>query len=201
MLRATADSITQICPPSATLRNRIGSRVVFHHHHGFGLVCFWTLGNGLTNGATSSDTGQQVNHPRSCLSFKFVIGPKSPYRTYQYMNESMTWQDSYCRQQHTDLTSISSPEQQNLLSNESSLWIGLFLDSWVWSDQTNLSFRYWEADQPSQSSGSGDCVGMSSNNSGKWAQYSCDLPQPFICYGGEFCWSLSKQRLKTIVII
>ncbi|XP_059358620.1 macrophage mannose receptor 1-like [Carassius carassius] len=89
----------------------------------------------------------------------------------------------YCRQHHTDLASISSPEQQNLLSDKSSLWIGLFLDSWEWSDQKSLSFRHWEADQPSQSSGSGDCVAMSRKKSGKWAQYSCDLQQPFICYG------------------
>ncbi len=107
----------------------------------------------------------------------------------------MTWRDAqgYCRQHHTDLASISSPEQQNLLSNESSLWIGLFLDSWEWSDQMNLSFRHWDAGQPSQSSGSGDCVGMSRNNSGKWAQYSCDLQQPFICYGGEFCTEMKNN--------
>ncbi|XP_016393998.1 macrophage mannose receptor 1 [Sinocyclocheilus rhinocerous] len=113
-------------------------------------------------------------------------------------NTAMTWRDaqSYCRQHHTDLASISSPEQQNLISNESSLWIGLFLDSWQWSDRRNLSFRYWEADQPSQSSGSGDCVGMSRNNSGKWAQYSCDLQQPFICYGADKLIRKQIVRLK-----
>uniref|UniRef100_A0A8C2A6A5 Si:dkeyp-94g1.1 n=1 Tax=Cyprinus carpio TaxID=7962 RepID=A0A8C2A6A5_CYPCA len=123
-------------------------------------------------------------------------------------NTAMTWRDaqSYCRQQHTDLASISSPEQQNLLSNESSLWIGLFLDSWVWSNQWSYFFRYWEADQPSLSLVSSNCAGMSATDSRKWAQYSCDLKQPFICYGGEFpfkqeiCRSLLKQILKTTVI-
>ncbi|KAK2900518.1 hypothetical protein Q8A67_008633 [Cirrhinus molitorella] len=111
---------------------------------------------------------------------------------------AMTWRDaqSYCRQHHTDLASISSPEQQNLLSNESSLWIGLFLDSWQWSGQTNLSFRHWKADQPSLISGSGDCVGMSINNSGKWAQYSCDQRQPFICYGDDKLIRKQIVRLK-----
>ncbi|XP_026062977.1 C-type mannose receptor 2-like [Carassius auratus] len=100
---------------------------------------------------------------------------------------AVSWRDaqSYCRQHHTDLASISSPEQQNLISDKSSLWIGLFLDSWEWSDQKSLSFRHWEADQPSQSSGSGDCVAMSRKESGKWARYSCDLQQPFICYGDD----------------
>uniref|UniRef100_A0A8C1J1W3 C-type lectin domain-containing protein n=1 Tax=Cyprinus carpio TaxID=7962 RepID=A0A8C1J1W3_CYPCA len=102
-------------------------------------------------------------------------------------NTAMTWRDaqSYCRQQHTDLASISSPEQQNLLSNESSLWIGLFLDSWVWSNQWSYFFRYWEADQPSLSLVSSNCAGMSATDSRKWAQYSCDLKQPFICYGDD----------------
>ncbi|KAG1969115.1 hypothetical protein F2P79_001322 [Pimephales promelas] len=102
---------------------------------------------------------------------------------------ALTWRDaqSYCRKQHTDLASISSAEQQNLIGNNAgSLWIGLFKDSWEWSDRWNLSFRNWAAGQPSQSSGSGDCVGMATTDTGKWAQYSCDLQQPFICYGGEF---------------
>ncbi|XP_048019665.1 macrophage mannose receptor 1-like [Megalobrama amblycephala] len=100
---------------------------------------------------------------------------------------AMAWRDaqSYCRQHHTDLASISSAEQQNLIRNQASLWIGLFLDSWQWSDSGNLSFRYWTEGQPSQSSGS-ECVGMSRNNSGKWAHESCDLKRPFICHGGEF---------------
>ncbi|KAL0201639.1 hypothetical protein M9458_004826, partial [Cirrhinus mrigala] len=89
----------------------------------------------------------------------------------------------YCRQHHTDLASISSPEQQNLIRNESSLWIGLFLDSFAWSSQWNHFFRYWATNQPSLVSGSGACVGMSATNSGKWAQYICDVRQPFICYG------------------
>ncbi|KAK9980154.1 hypothetical protein ABG768_013537, partial [Culter alburnus] len=108
---------------------------------------------------------------------------------------AMTWRDaqSYCRQHHTDLASISSAEQQNLIRNQASLWIGLFLDSWQWSDSGNLSFRYWTEGQPSQSSGS-ECVGMSRNNSGKWAHESCDLKHPFICHGDDKL--IKKQIVK-----
>ncbi|KAL0201636.1 hypothetical protein M9458_004823, partial [Cirrhinus mrigala] len=93
----------------------------------------------------------------------------------------------YCRQHYTDLPTIHNSEENNqiinILLDEWYIWIGLFQDSWEWSDKSSLFFRHWAAGQPSQSSGSGDCVGMTKNNSGKWAQYSCDLRQPFICLG------------------
>ncbi|XP_016333234.1 macrophage mannose receptor 1-like [Sinocyclocheilus anshuiensis] len=111
---------------------------------------------------------------------------------------AMTWRDaqSYCRQHHTDLASISSPEQQNLISKESSLWIGLFLDSWEWSNQWSYFFRYWAADQPLLSLVSSNCAGMSTTDSGKWAQYSCDLKQPFICYGDDKLIKKQVVRVK-----
>ncbi|XP_051555736.1 macrophage mannose receptor 1-like isoform X3 [Myxocyprinus asiaticus] len=117
---------------------------------------------------------------------------------YIIIKMAMTWRDaqSYCRQHYTDLASISSPEEQQLISKESSVWIGLFLDSWQWSDQWSLNFRYWTAGQPSQSSGSGDCVGMLTTDSGKWAQYSCDQQNPFICYGDDRFIKKQTVRLK-----
>uniref|UniRef100_A0A8C1QZL5 C-type lectin domain-containing protein n=1 Tax=Cyprinus carpio TaxID=7962 RepID=A0A8C1QZL5_CYPCA len=105
---------------------------------------------------------------------------------YMITKTAVTWRDaqSYCRQHHTDLASIK-PEQQNLIRHESSLWIGLFLDSWEWSNQWSHFFRHWAAGQPSLSSGSSNCTGMSLSDSGKYAPYSCDVRQPFICYGGD----------------
>uniref|UniRef100_A0A8C1J2M3 C-type lectin domain-containing protein n=1 Tax=Cyprinus carpio TaxID=7962 RepID=A0A8C1J2M3_CYPCA len=99
------------------------------------------------------------------------------------------WTDaqSYCRQNYTDLPTIHNSEQNNqinqILLSGYYIWIGLFLDSWEWSDKWSLFFRHWAAGQPSQRSG--DCVGMSKTNSGRWAQYSCDLQSPFICHGSE----------------
>uniref|UniRef100_A0A8C1ZIW0 C-type lectin domain-containing protein n=1 Tax=Cyprinus carpio TaxID=7962 RepID=A0A8C1ZIW0_CYPCA len=97
---------------------------------------------------------------------------------------------SYCRQHYTDLPTIHNSGENNqinqILLPGYHYWISLFLDSWEWSDKWSRFFRHWAAGQPSQSSGTGDCVGMSRNNSGRWSQYSCDLKQPFICYGGEF---------------
>ncbi|XP_067309545.1 putative C-type lectin domain family 20 member A [Pseudorasbora parva] len=110
---------------------------------------------------------------------------------YILVKINMNWSDaqSYCRQYYTDLPTIHNSEENEQLTRVLLpgyyIWIGLFLDSWEWSDKWNLFFRNWAAGPPSQSSGSGDCVGMLTTNSGKWAQYSCDLQQPFICYGDE----------------
>ncbi|KAK7163639.1 hypothetical protein R3I93_007631 [Phoxinus phoxinus] len=108
--------------------------------------------------------------------------------SYIMVKTAKNWTDaqSYCRQYYTDLPTIHNSEENNqitkiLLSN-TFFWFGLFRDSWEWSDKWSRFFRNWVAGQPSQSSGSGDCVGMSTTNSGKWAQYSCDLKRPFICY-------------------
>ncbi|XP_057182989.1 lymphocyte antigen 75-like isoform X2 [Triplophysa rosa] len=102
-----------------------------------------------------------------------------------FINMTLTWRDaqSYCRRHHTDLASVSSPEQQRLINDESSVWIGLFLHSWQWSDHWSLSFRYWTTGQPSNSSASANCVAMATTDSGNWAHDSCDLQRPFICHG------------------
>ncbi|XP_056599251.1 uncharacterized protein LOC130417612 isoform X3 [Triplophysa dalaica] len=102
-----------------------------------------------------------------------------------FINMTLTWRDAqnYCRQHHTDLASVSSPEQQRLINDKSSVWIGLFLHSWQWSDDWSLSFRYWTTGQPSNSSASGNCVAMTTNDSGKWVYDNCDQKFPFICHG------------------
>uniref|UniRef100_A0AAY5ES60 C-type lectin domain-containing protein n=1 Tax=Electrophorus electricus TaxID=8005 RepID=A0AAY5ES60_ELEEL len=110
---------------------------------------------------------------------------------YIGVNVAKSWQDaqSYCRERYTDLATISSPWQQNLLTELVGkgvyVWVGLFLDTWQWSDQWSLSFRNWAAGLPN--SGTGNCVTMVTNYSGKWTVDNCNLQYPFICYGG-FDW-------------
>lgn len=63
-------------------------------------------------------------------------------------NELMTWREAqlYCRKHHTDLPSVKNQRENNVLQNlvlgSGLMWIGLFRDSWKWSDQSD-SFRYW----------------------------------------------------------
>lgn len=107
------------------------------------------------------------------------------------MNKNWTEAQSYCRKNFVDLATVGSFTDQKRLNNiffnnVSIYWIGMFLDSWQWSDQWNLFFRNWEAGKPSNSSASGDCVAMVTKDSGKWTHHSCYLQHPFICHGSEF---------------
>ncbi|KAL1280948.1 hypothetical protein QQF64_015548 [Cirrhinus molitorella] len=205
---ATADSINDVNRLIKT-NSRYSGSVWIGLHAGTEQRWVWSLGEGTISNYSMWSAGEPNGDGQCVRSFNGSWYDESCSTVLPFVcfNDStgfiitetaMTWRDaqSYCRQHHTDLASISSPEQLNLLSNESSLWIGLFLDSWQWSDQTNLSFRHWKADQPSLISGSGDCVGMSINNSGKWVQYSCDQRQPFICYGDDKLIRKQIVRLK-----
>uniref|UniRef100_A0A3B4C253 C-type lectin domain-containing protein n=1 Tax=Pygocentrus nattereri TaxID=42514 RepID=A0A3B4C253_PYGNA len=99
------------------------------------------------------------------------------------------WYDAqtYCRTTYTDLASIRSPWEQkqvtSLVTKGVSIWVGLFLDTWQWSDQWSLLFRNWASGQPS--SGTGGCSAIVMGDSGKWIADNCNLQHPFICYGGE----------------
>lgn len=110
---------------------------------------------------------------------------------YTMLSMWMNWTNaqSYCRQHYIDLPTIRNSAElmqiNSAVSYNAWLWIGLFMDSWEWSDKWDWFFRYWATGQPSQSAGSGDCAGMSTTNSGKWASFSCGLQQPFICYRGK----------------
>ncbi|XP_073728314.1 macrophage mannose receptor 1-like isoform X1 [Misgurnus anguillicaudatus] len=98
-----------------------------------------------------------------------------------------TWMESqsYCRQYYTDLATVRSARENSellaIVGSAPSVWIGLFLDSWQWSDQCNFTFRNWVAGPPLQSSGTGDCVVMS-GVTGKWVNSSCNVTYPFFCY-------------------
>ncbi|XP_039456739.1 macrophage mannose receptor 1-like [Oreochromis aureus] len=66
-----------------------------------------------------------------------------------FIDNKKKWREaqSYCREHHTDLA--SGAEQLNEAvskfksSDEPLLWIGLFRDTWRWSDGSNYSYRHW----------------------------------------------------------
>ncbi|KAI7792239.1 hypothetical protein IRJ41_025988 [Triplophysa rosa] len=111
-------------------------------------------------------------------------------KAYIINTSSKKWRDAqrFCRQHHTDLINVRNQTDNQLIHNiindpQRSVWIGLFRDSWQWSDHTDSAFRYWDSGQP-DNSGS-DCTAVDMNNEGKWHDVSCSGSYTFVCHEDE----------------
>ncbi|XP_060764155.1 macrophage mannose receptor 1-like isoform X2 [Neoarius graeffei] len=106
---------------------------------------------------------------------------------YIFINEAKTWYDAqtYCRKNHTDLVSVRNQTENEEIkgkiksSENEDIWIGLFNDSWKWSDQSNSSFRYWSSNKPSKDL---NCTAVSVSEPHYWSDVSCTEKLPFICH-------------------
>ncbi|XP_036420726.1 macrophage mannose receptor 1-like isoform X4 [Colossoma macropomum] len=122
-------------------------------------------------------------------SYTFVCyNEKKTTERYIFINETKTWHDaqSYCREHHTDLASVrNQTENQQIFnisknySNSQNIWIGLFNDSWQWSDESNSTFRYWMSGPDKYGHGE-MCAAVFEQ--GYWNNVSCTNKLPFICY-------------------
>ncbi|XP_045557465.1 C-type mannose receptor 2 isoform X1 [Salmo salar] len=115
-------------------------------------------------------------------------------------NELMTWREAqlYCRKHHTDLPSVKNQRENNVLQNlvlgSGLMWIGLFRDSWKWSDQSDSSFRYWGPNQPINRLGNQNCTAVWE---GVWTEHPCMYRIPFVCYGVKKTQQMVRVRLTT----
>ncbi|KAM8755162.1 C-type lectin BfL-2-like [Acanthopagrus schlegelii] len=113
----------------------------------------------------------------------------------------MNWTEaqSYCREHHTDLASVRNmTENQKVADLEPAgyrAWIGLYRDSWKWSDGSDSSFRHWAQGQPDNSAGKEACVVGILRNSGEWLDIPCNLIRPFVCYITVTTKQVIKVRL------
>nr|XP_055045849.1 macrophage mannose receptor 1-like [Misgurnus anguillicaudatus] len=102
---------------------------------------------------------------------------------------SLSWRDArfFCRQYHTDLTSVrnqtENQEIQKIMNdkNISEVWIGLFSDSWEWSDESDSGFRYWKSGN-NNIGGSEDCTEIIVTARGQWNDYNCSFSHTFVCH-------------------
>ncbi|XP_040022368.2 uncharacterized protein LOC120811201 [Gasterosteus aculeatus] len=106
-----------------------------------------------------------------------------------FVAETKSWREAqdYCRGLFSDLISIHSAVENEAVYNVSAsqnVWIGLFKDSWKWSDGSNTSFRYWKPRQPTNSPGQ-NCVAAVFIDKGQWNDLNCVGKQPFVCSGAR----------------
>ncbi|KAI4893874.1 hypothetical protein NFI96_009813, partial [Prochilodus magdalenae] len=130
---------------------------------------------------------------RCDASYTFVCYDEKKTNTerYVFINEKKSWYEaqSYCRDHHTDLVRVRNQTENQQIFNltkqhpASHIWIGLFYDSWTWSDQSNSSFRYWKSGSDHYGQGAeGNCTTVSITEKGRWDNETCSNQLPFICY-------------------
>ncbi|XP_054914564.1 C-type mannose receptor 2-like [Poeciliopsis prolifica] len=108
---------------------------------------------------------------------------------YHLIREEKSWLEaqSYCREKHTDLISGTKQLQDEELKEVmkttwSKSFIGLFRDTWRWSDGSSFSFRHWNLQFYNQIINSGQCALTVFDDGGRWRNEKCDEKKPFICY-------------------
>uniref|UniRef100_I3K0I1 C-type lectin domain-containing protein n=1 Tax=Oreochromis niloticus TaxID=8128 RepID=I3K0I1_ORENI len=114
---------------------------------------------------------------------------KKDNKTLYLITTPMNWTQAqtYCRYNHTDLASgldqVDGEEMKALFAGRvMSVWIGLFRDSWRWSDGSDFSFRYWDMQLFNDEQSNKTCAMTLLNRSGKWSSDECDKEKPFFCY-------------------
>nr|XP_046271686.1 macrophage mannose receptor 1-like isoform X2 [Scatophagus argus] len=103
------------------------------------------------------------------------------------VNEAKNWPEaqSYCRKHHTDLADVRNQAENDQLKtmvHNQHTWIGLYRDSWKWSDGSTHTFVNWASSAPSTMH-IDSCV---ISNSNKWINRGCQSLYDFACYTDRF---------------
>ncbi|XP_056604133.1 macrophage mannose receptor 1-like [Triplophysa dalaica] len=132
------------------------------------------------------------NYKYLTVSYECVAAPPNSSKSYIIDTSNKTWREaqSFCKQYHTDLISVRNQTENQLIHNiindpHTSVWIGLFRDSWEWSDNTDSAFRNWRSGEPNNSGGSEDCTEARVNDQGQWNDARCSNSNMFVCHEDE----------------
>lgn len=115
---------------------------------------------------------------------------KALIRDHFYLSIFKNWTDAqtHCRTYYTDLSTITSQEEQDMLiqlagGNSLDKWIGLSrntsnIKQFLWSDGNSFSYYKWEPGQPNNLNGCQYCVSLRYT----WFDYECSKLHTFFCY-------------------
>ncbi|XP_025757665.1 macrophage mannose receptor 1-like isoform X1 [Oreochromis niloticus] len=120
--------------------------------------------------------------------YRFVCSDnRGSTRTFVYINNPMSWANaqSYCRVHYTDLASVMNMTENqkidNLVPTGLIVWIGLFRESWKWTDGSKPSYIYWKTNEPNNKIGAESCVAANFEDNAKWEDWNCDSKKEFVC--------------------
>ena len=120
----------------------------------------------------------------------FFPGDSNGLERYFLYTQNMSWRDAqlYCRQNHTDLVSVKTKQQNVEIQDQAkgnTIWIGLIREGWMWSDGSQTSFRNWDESSPDNGGGAQNCVAILKSLQHQWDDSTCDVSYPFFCQGGK----------------
>ncbi|XP_051986580.1 C-type mannose receptor 2-like isoform X1 [Xyrauchen texanus] len=125
-----------------------------------------------------------------CTLYLYFLCYNATTNTTVLITLSKTWTDAlkYCRQYHTDLAAIENQaqnEQLRLLNpNGFAVHIGLYRDTWKWSDQSILLFSPWRSTEPNNYGGAEYCAELSLSLS-RWNDIPCTQNYRFVCSSAQ----------------
>ncbi|XP_026114786.1 C-type lectin domain family 4 member K-like [Carassius auratus] len=116
----------------------------------------------------------------------------------------MSWKtaQSVCRKNFTDFYTVrtESENQQltEMIKGYPCAWIGLFRDSWTWTDQTSISSSLrWAEKQPDNLSGNETCAAV--NENGRITDEPCSRKFFFFCKSSSIS-SLVTETVKRQIL-
>ncbi|KAK7910085.1 hypothetical protein WMY93_014769 [Mugilogobius chulae] len=161
------------------------------------------------NGDEPNDNGGSKNcvyidkhkrwHDDKCETLRCFICYKVPNTDSPVINETKAnWitAQHYCRENQGHLISDKSALDQidthttmvTFYGDDKQYWIGLFRDTWTWSDGSSSSFRNWSRYDAIMNNDythdKKDCVKLGAQ--GEFIRDNCTKTNPFICYGDLF---------------